>query len=498
MSMNHLQIARLTAEIGPRITGGWVRKVWQPDDYCFQLEIYAAGETRFLTVSTSPAATGLYLSDSRTGPGRQEQTEFCNKLRSDLTGKSLARLEQLNSERILQLDFTAHPQAPLERRLVLEMFSTAADCYLLDPQGIVLTLLHPGPARKRRNFPGHEFVPAPPARPSKALDQSDPLEEIKAARALPDYNSAVCLWLEESAAAAALEHARQEARRTVERELGRLDSLERDFRRKIEDSAGAAQFRECGEILAAHFNSLRRGQDKVRLPDFFSGDRMALREITLDPSISPKDNLERYFKRARKLLNGAEFAAGQLDEIARRRVPLKAALEKIASALSPEALDDIINSLTLKRPARERISKKAAQDAPRLPYREFVSADGAAILVGRGGRDNDQLTFRVARGRDLWLHISGAAGAHVVLRCDKEGAFSEQALLDAAQLAVFYSDLKNESSAEVDYTLSKHVSKPKGLPPGKVTLSERRTIRLRQDKTRLDRLLGRDSLAGRA
>ncbi|MCE5271933.1 NFACT RNA binding domain-containing protein [bacterium] len=496
--MNHMQIERLLAETGPRVAGGWVRKVWQPDQWHFQLELYAAGLTRFLTVVTTPGACGLYLSDSRLGPAPSEAPQFCDKLRSDLTGKSLVHLEQTPHERILSLDFAAHPGAPLERRLVLELFSAAADCYLLDPEGTVLALLHPGPARKRRNFPGSAFTPAPPGKPGQALEQSDALEELRASRGLPDYNSAVQLALEESAATAVLEQARQEARRAVSRELGRLEALERDFRRKIEAAAQADRLRECGEILAAHFNSLRRGQDRVRLPDFYRHDRMAMRDIELDPALSPRDNLERYFKRARKLTAGAEFAAKQIETIAGRRAPLGAALEKIETLESAEELQAVLAALNLARPSGAKAARKAAQDAPRLPYREFVSADGAAILVGRGGKDNDQLTFRHGHGRDLWLHVAGAAGAHVILRCDKESAFTEEALLDAAHLALFYSDQKEADSADVDYTLCKYVSKPKGLPPGKVNLSQRRTLRLRREKARLDRLLGRDDLAGRA
>jgi len=496
--MNYLQIEFLLAEIGPRVSGGWVRKVWQPDQWRFQLELYTAGETRFLTVDTTPGACGLYLSDRRLGPSPAEAPQFCDKLRCDLSGKSLVHLEQTPHERILRLDFAAHPGAPLERSLVLELFSAAADCYLLDPEGTVLTVLHPGPARKRKNFPGSVFTPAPPGRPGQAQEQPDPLEELRAARGLTDYNSAVQLALEEASAAAALDQARQEARRAVTRELARLDSLERDFRHKIEEADKADILRQCGEILAANFNSLRRGQEKVRLRDFYSRDRMALREIDLDPALSPRDNLERYFKRARKLTAGAEFAAKQIETIDGRRAPLATALERVELAGSAEELEAITAPVLPRRTAVPRATKKTTLDTPRLPYREFASADGTPILVGRGGKDNDQLTFRHGHGRDLWLHVAGAAGAHVILRCDKEGAFTEESLLDAAHLALFYSDQKEADSADVDYTLCKHVSKPKGLPPGKVNLSQRRTLRLRREKVRLDRLLGRDNLAGRA
>ncbi|MFH1071558.1 MAG: NFACT RNA binding domain-containing protein, partial [Candidatus Glassbacteria bacterium] len=128
---------------------------------------------------------------------------------------------------------------------------------------------------------------------------------------------------------------------------------------------------------------------------------------------------------------------------------------------------------------------------PRLPYRRFRALDGSLILVGRGPSENDELTFHVANGRDLWLHVAGATGSHVVLSCPPEGGYSEEALLDAAHLAAFFSGLRSEPAADVDYTLRKNVSKPPGLPPGRAVIASRRTLHLRIDRERLDRLLGR-------
>lgn len=489
--MNHLQITRLLGEISQCLVPSRVQKVYQNETHLLQLELFNSRETIRLTVRTVPGASGIFLAEGRSGPSRQDHPEFCNKLRHDITGKFLIRVSQVENERVVELAFADRPGEEPDRTLLLELFSKAANCFLLDRDGMVLTLMHPALSRGRGNFPGRAYTPPPEGRPAAADAGEDEIGALMDARGMPDYNSAARSWLDELADSGALERERAEVLRSLLREEKRLAKLTETHVRTLEEAGRAGWFRECGEILAANFNSLRRGLEKVRLPDFHANPRRDTREIALDPKLSPQDNLQRYFKRARKLENGAEYARARLGAVEARRGELKRAVEQLRTLDSIEAMREVVSSLALERKHQPEGTKQREAEK-RLPYREFRAADGSAILVGRKGRDNDNLTFRVARGRDLWLHASGAPGAHVVLRCDRDGAFSEQALLDAAHLAVFYSDLKGNNSADVDYTACKHVSKPKGLPPGKVTMSERRTIRVRLETARLDRLLGRD------
>src|SRR5262249_23503802 len=111
----------------------------------------------------------------------------------------------------------------------------------------------------------------------------------------------------------------------------------------------------------------------------------------------------------------------------------------------------------------------------RLPYREYRSAAGEAIWVGRGAKDNDVLTFRHARGADLWLHCLDAAGAHVVVPLRAGKPVSEATFLDAATLAAHYSRLAGEAQVDVLYTHVKNLRRPKGAHPGRVFTSDRMT-----------------------
>ncbi|WP_242341491.1 NFACT RNA binding domain-containing protein, partial [Anaeromyxobacter sp. SG66] len=146
-----------------------------------------------------------------------------------------------------------------------------------------------------------------------------------------------------------------------------------------------------------------------------------------------------------------------------------------------------------QQPARSRsAAERARAREEAVPYRAFRSASGAAILVGRGAAENDRLTLRVARGNDLWLHARGIPGAHVVVRLEKGRGPDQDTLLDAANLAVHFSDARGEPQADVAYTRAKFVRKQKGAAPGAVTYSQEKVLLLRSEPQRVERLLAEE------
>ncbi len=110
--------------------------------------------------------------------------------------------------------------------------------------------------------------------------------------------------------------------------------------------------------------------------------------------------------------------------------------------------------------------------------------------------ENDALTRAVARGNDLWLHARGVGGAHVVARLDRGKAPDQETLLDAAHLAVHFSDARGASQADVAYTRAKHVRKPRGAAPGAVLYVQEKVILLRVEPARVERLLAEEEGAG--
>jgi predicted ribosome quality control (RQC) complex YloA/Tae2 family protein len=132
----------------------------------------------------------------------------------------------------------------------------------------------------------------------------------------------------------------------------------------------------------------------------------------------------------------------------------------------------------------------AYRDQPRkLHPRRYRTAAGLEIWVGRSDEANDFLTTRLARGKDLFFHLAGAPGSHVILRTEGRDDPPSEAVLDACELAVHYSKQKNAGSAEVHVVPIKNVKKPRGAKPGLVYVTGGRSLHLRRESSRLERVL---------
>jgi len=108
--------------------------------------------------------------------------------------------------------------------------------------------------------------------------------------------------------------------------------------------------------------------------------------------------------------------------------------------------------------------------------RRYVSSDGYEILVGRTSRDNDHLTFKVARPNDLWLHAADYGGSHVVVRNSTRKDVPHRTIIEAAQLAAQFSQARKDPKVDVHYTQRKFVSKPRGSAPGLVRMTRFKNI----------------------
>lgn len=113
------------------------------------------------------------------------------------------------------------------------------------------------------------------------------------------------------------------------------------------------------------------------------------------------------------------------------------------------------------------------------PYRTYA-VEGFEILVGRGERDNDHLTFDVAEPHDLWLHVAGGTpGSHVVVRNPERGEIPRAVLETAAAAAAWFSKARGSPRVEVHVCRACDVRKPRGAPPGLVELGRWKSVRVK-------------------
>lgn len=283
---------------------------------------------------------------------------------------------------------------------------------------------------------------------------------------------------------AALERALRSAQKRLER---RLDALAQDVQRAQQ----AEPLRTRANLLLSQQRRVKRGATNVSVIDY-SLDPPSEVEITLDPARTLKEQIDGWFKQARRFERGAELARERTtatqQEIARLsqlRSQLPAADAGALAELARSARNLGVRRLAL---GTTKPSEKARPQR-HTAYRELRGYKQRIILVGKGAADNDVLTREHARPQDLWLHARGLAGAHVVVPLERNETCPQELLLDAAHLAAHFSDARGEPIVDVSYTPKRFVRKARGAPAGQVLLDREKVLTLHLDPQRLQALL---------
>lgn len=497
MGLSAAQVGELVRELLPLVGGATVRTVQAlpPRDLLLVLEPRdpAHGTLLRLRVSADPEAGRVHLQIAPVKRHAGPADPFFAHLARALEGSVLQTLEQVQGDRVVRASFRrdGRPTA----LLVAELTGRHANLVWLDGSGRVQAVLDP-PARgtpaATRLAPGAAYA-LPPGRRAEDPGPRTPIADSFPASTdggptsrLAPLSARVEQALGATADERHLDEERRELLRRLERRLNGARHLVAGLEQRARSCAEAERLRMDAELLLAHLGNIARGAHEVVLPDAFLPDSPA-RTIALDPGLAPRRNAEKLFARYKKLVRTLERLP---EELARARETV-AALETWcarAALEEPETLAAEALAAGVLAPA-QAVPGRAAKPAPRLPYLRFQGLRGSEIRVGRNARDNDQLTFREARGNDLWLHTADAPGSHVVLRLEKGAEPDAEETLDAAHLAVHFSPLRDAPRADVHVARRKDVHKPRKAPAGLVTLSGGKVVRLRLEPERLARLL---------
>ncbi|WP_138414949.1 Rqc2 family fibronectin-binding protein [Aquibacillus sediminis] len=234
----------------------------------------------------------------------------------------------------------------------------------------------------------------------------------------------------------------------------------------------AEKYQHFGELLTANMHAIKHGDKSATVLDYYDPEQKEI-EIELNPNKTPSENAQSYFKTYQKLKKSKQIVVEEIDKAEQEIRYLDDLIQQIEGAREQD-IEEIREELREQGYLKSKGTNKKKRKKPMKPEPEqFFASDGTLILVGKNNKQNEYVTNRVAARDDIWLHTKDIPGSHVVIR-DKNP--SEETLMEAAQLAAYFSKSKNSSSVPVDYTLIRHVKKPNGAKPGFVTYDNQKTL----------------------
>jgi len=262
----------------------------------------------------------------------------------------------------------------------------------------------------------------------------------------------------------------QRSRARLQRVTKSVERLRVNLARDLDGAGRGDEHRRQAEALAAVLHTVTKGETEVATTDLRDGSPLV---ISLDPARTPADNLEVWFRRARKADRGRELIAERLAGAEARAAELDAAaaaLNACDAATSTERLAALQqwqadHAETLPETAPRR--SPHAPDEPARPFRRYLVDGRWEVWVGRNNKENDELTHRASHGRDLWFHAQGAAGSHVILRTGgRPDLVPPAAVAKAAALAALHSKARHSALVPVAWTERRYVRKPRKAAPG--------------------------------
>jgi predicted ribosome quality control (RQC) complex YloA/Tae2 family protein len=479
VALNATEIAKVMGELAPALIGGWIQKIYQPTDRTVVLEIRTPGQTHRLLMSCHPETSRIHVIKAAF-QNPPTPPPFCQFLRAHLQGARIDQVEQIQGDRIVLLALSAKEGSC---KLVAELTGKTSNLLVLDEAGLIRRDLN-----GLKDRVGQLYLP--PARRQRERGTAD---QSRFSPDISESSFALSAAIEAHYFTAETISVVETARNTRAAILKKsIKKLRRRIEAWHEDLAKAEKYKDYdryGELIKASLGTIRKGQTEVAVVDYFDEELPNL-TIPLDQTKTPQGNMDDYFRKHRKHLAAERELRPRIEEGQKELETLRQEMTAIeqGSWHPPDK-----PHLTPVRPLPRTGKRKDRQEQRQGPFRRFTSSDGLAIYVGRNARENDELTFGLAKSDDLWLHARGTPGSHVLVRLEKGNDPPLETIRDAATLALLYSDLKKSGKGDVIYTRRKWVKKAKGQAPGAVIVTQEKSLHVSLEKKRLDALKARSA-----
>lgn len=470
--MNDETIKAIVEEIAPLIVGRMPGKVFQLSRTSLAID-FRQSDGRYLFISVDPGSGPRLYTIARRVRELEKQSlppsSFVMSVKKHLSGARLEALTKDEGDRIVRFTFNAEDAlGQIKRRvLVAQLTGRAANLLLLNEHGYIVDTLRSLSGEGQEA--GEPYLPPvqTQTRASKTAFERGSFQSLS--DAADDYYSKL-------EAERAFDARAAQERSRLNKEITQRTKLKRRLEEDRSLHGDAEEHKRTGDLLLANLATAERRGSKVIIKDYYTDGAPQI-ELEVDENSSLQEEAQRRFKRYTKARRASREIAERLEAIEKELKTLEAQrdeLESIIRERNPLALDAF--GAEPERGRHEVKSQKTKQAETIPGARRYFSSEGYEILVGRAARDNDHLTFRIARPNDLWLHAADYPGSHVIVRNPTRTEIPHRTLIEAAQFAAQFSQARNDTKVNVHYTQRKFLSKPKGAAPGLVRMSSFRSI----------------------
>ncbi len=464
MSLNCNEINLVLNELN--LLGAFIQDIIQPGYDTLAFYTYKEGSAKTVLICT--AQNSVRINETRRKITKNPKPlRFMEFLKSKIKGCRINTCAQIGLERVIKMELSHSDDERFN--MYIRLWNNAANVILCDENDFVLDSMFRRP--ERYEMKGETFIP--PAVIEEKLKEAEerfPIREWEG----ESFNSYIDYWYSEHADNLSRESLLEKAEKWYEGVKSKRENALNNLLSKQEDFKNAPQLKHQGDLIMSYGHLIDGSSKYLECEDYESGKTVRL---LIDPKKSAQENAAEYYKNYKKALSGAEelehdiqIARLQLEKLEKQYADIKA--EK-----NPVKIEQM-----LRRDSTP--VQKQKKTHPGLEY----TVNGWLLYVGRDANENDELLRRHVRGEDLWLHVRDFAGGYVFIKAQKNKTVPLDILLDAGNLAVYYSKARNNTKVDLYYTHVKYLRRAKNGPKGLVLPTQEKNLCITPDKARLSRL----------
>lgn len=246
-------------------------------------------------------------------------------------------------------------------------------------------------------------------------------------------------------------------------------------KKTLDDAKNKELHKIYGDLITANLYRIAQGDRIAEVENYYDPECPTVK-IQLSPTLSPSQNAQRYYKLYSKAKTAEVEAAKQMKNTLAELEYLESTLALVENSVNEADINAIRTELAEQGYLNRRTQNKKQRIQNTSKPHHYISSDGFDIYVGKNNTQNDYLTLKLANSSDIWFHTKNIHGSHTVIKLGLDKDVPDSTLMEAAQLAAYYSKARESSQVPVDYTQIKNVKKPNGAKPGMVIYDYYNTV----------------------
>jgi predicted ribosome quality control (RQC) complex YloA/Tae2 family protein len=470
--VNQETLREVVAELNELLPGRSFGRIFQLSPLEVAID-FGIRDNGYFFVNIEPADPRMYLIKRRTRELEKVSTPlslFAQSLRATFGGGSVSSITMDENDRIVRFSFAVANELGDSHQpiLVVQLTGRSANAFILHEDG---TINHAWRNPQGEGQQLRQLYRPPPLQTKDISPEQQPhfssSREASVSEAVDNHYRAIAAEDEFNQLATSV-------LAKVRKEITRRKKLRTNLTKDLTNQGNPEDHKRLGDLLLANIGTATRSGNTLRVTDYFAEDTPVI-EVELDEHTTIQEAAADYFSRYSKAKRGLEEINSRLNQVDEELGKLEEQCALVEAAIANRDLDTL-RSFSKAAAAPAMAGKKQKASPALSAMRRYLSSDGYEVIVGRSARDNDRLTFGVARPNDLWLHAGDYPGSHVIVRNSSRAEIPQRTILEAAQLAAKFSQAGKDSKVNIHYTRRKFLSKPKGAAAGLVRMTNFKTI----------------------